>query len=381
MSKNKVRLFICGDFCSTPSSPFMSIASDLRSLIDSCNLKICNFEGPVKSDGRKLNKIPPNIQQHPDVPDFIENMGFNVISLANNHAFDYGDDGFLATQRAFRKAKVIGAGTFDEAYKVEITEVNGISIGILALTYASFGAWDLSTGKFGCAEMDHLRVNHLILETKSKVDYLFIYLHDGIEYIDIPLPEQRERYRDFVDYGADGVFVHHSHVPQGWEVYKGRPIFYSLGNFFFNSKNTPDYKASKRYWYNGLAVVLEIREKNNSLKFEVYNILNDRNRKISIDTSEKMLIHTTEICDLLKESKLYESKVRQETDNLWKAKYMGGMVSSLVAVGLRTNFLGCLKSVVKALLSNNSKLVYSYIRNKNHRSNVIRLLREIQKYR
>lgn len=64
-------------------------------------------------------------------------MGFNVISLANNHAFDYGDDGFLATQRAFRKAKVIGAGTFDEAYKVEITEVNGISIGILALTYAS----------------------------------------------------------------------------------------------------------------------------------------------------------------------------------------------------------------------------------------------------
>ena len=72
-------------------------------------------------------------------------------------------------------------------------------------------------------------------------------LHDGIEYIDIPLPEQRERYRDFVDYGADGVFVHHPHVPQGWEVYKGRPIFYSLGNFFFNSKNTPDYKTSKRY--------------------------------------------------------------------------------------------------------------------------------------
>ena len=123
-------------------------------------------------------------------------MGFNVISLGNNHAFDYGDDGFLATQRAFRKAKVI-AGTFDEAYKVEITEVNGISIGILALTYASFGAWDLSTSKFGCAEMDHLRVNHLILETKSKVDYLFIYLHDGIEYIDIPLPEQRERYQIF----------------------------------------------------------------------------------------------------------------------------------------------------------------------------------------
>lgn len=49
MSKNKVRLFICGDFCSTPSSSFISIASDLRSLIDSCNLKICNFEGPVKS--------------------------------------------------------------------------------------------------------------------------------------------------------------------------------------------------------------------------------------------------------------------------------------------------------------------------------------------
>ncbi|MBR5352415.1 MAG: CapA family protein [Bacteroidales bacterium] len=68
------------------------------------------------------------------------------------------------------------------------------------------------------------------------MDYLFVLPHDGIEYVDAPMPETIARYRDFIDYGADGIFGAHLHCPQGWEEYKGRPIFYSLGNFFFNSK-------------------------------------------------------------------------------------------------------------------------------------------------
>ena len=91
--------------------------------------------------------------------------------------------------------------------------------------------------------MNDLKVNHIILDAKKELDYLFILPHAGVEYTDAPVPELIARYRDFIDYGADGVIASHPHCPQGWETYKGKPIFYSLGNFLFNSKNTYDFVA------------------------------------------------------------------------------------------------------------------------------------------
>jgi Putative enzyme of poly-gamma-glutamate biosynthesis (capsule formation) len=77
----------------------------------------------------------------------------------------------------------------------------------------------------GCAYINDLRVNHDIIEAKKTVDYLFVLPHDGIEYIDAPLPETIAKYRDFIDYGADGVIGTHPHCTSRMGNIQGKPFF------------------------------------------------------------------------------------------------------------------------------------------------------------
>ena len=262
MNKN-IRLFFAGDFCSKPSTSRIIVSDELKELIQSCDLKIVNFEVPLKPS----IELPPQNRerffQHDDVPDFLRGLGFNLFSLANNHAFDWEDKGFKKTKSALGDAS-FGAGTYEEAYLPKIVEINGVRIGFLGMSFAAYkGVFNDITNHqgLGCAYINDLRINHVIIEAKKNVDYLFVLPHDGIEYIDIPMPETIARYRDFIDYGADGVIAAHPHCPQGWEEYKGKPIFYSLGNFLFNSKEGYDYRATNRpHWYEGICVELTIAD-------------------------------------------------------------------------------------------------------------------------
>ena len=376
-SENSANLFFCGDFCSTPSTSFISVSEELKDILKSCDLKVCNFEGPIESSGKSLTKVPPIIQQSPDAPSFLESLGFNVISLANNHALDFGDDGYFSTKRAFTKAMVAGAGTLNEVYTIHIFRIKGLKIGIFFLTYASFGAFDtnpIHDESIGCAYINHLCVNHLILNCRKDLDFLIIYVHNGIEYFDVPFPEQRARYKDLIDYGVDAVIGHHSHTPQGWEVYKGCPIFYSLGNFFFNSKSTPDFKAKRYCWYNGLAVQL-ILDKDKPILFKVYNVLNDRNRKIVLDNSASILSFTNNLCEILKDDEAYAKKIGKITDELWIKKYLPSMFCGFVRLIFHVYLFLFLKSMIKPFILKDSVIIYSLLRNNNHRDIMIRALK------
>ena len=235
-----------------------------------------------------------------------------MFSQANNHAFDWGDEGYKKTKAALGDA-AFGAGTYEEAYKVKVMEVQGVKIGFYALSFAAYrGVFDdvLNHEGLGCAYINDLRVNHDIMEAKKQVDYLFILSHDGIEYIDVPTPEIIARYRDFIDYGADGVIGTHPHCPQGWEEYKGKPIYYSLGNFFFNSKETVEYRADKPHWYEGLCVVMTIAD--GKLSSDVVNTKNVDNIGIEIDYKEDRNKHNEQLCRYLtgnEEYNMYFNKV------------------------------------------------------------------------
>ena len=152
-------------------------------------------------------------------------------------------------------------------------------------------------------------------KTKKELDYLFILPHDGIEYIDIPMPETIARYRDFIDYGADGVIGAHPHCPQGWEEYKGKPIFYSLGNFLFNSKEGYDYRAWNRpHWYEGLCVVMTIN--GGKLSWEVLNTRNVDNIGIVIDHDIVRNNHNETICRYLTDKNEYDTYPKKTCDKL-----------------------------------------------------------------
>ena len=305
------RIFFAGDFCSKPSSLGIDVSDELKSLIQSCDFKVVNFEVPLKPDV----KLPPQSRerffQNDDTPDFLCGLGFNLFSQANNHAFDWGDEGFKKTKAALGDA-AFGAGTYEEAYKPKIVEVNGIKIGFLGLSFAAYtGVFDDVTNLegLGCAYINDLRVNHDIMEAKKQVDYLFILPHDGIEYIDVPTPETIARYRDFIDYGADGVIGTHPHCPQGWEEYKGKPIFYSLGNFLFNSKKGYDFRANKPHWYEGLCVVITIAD--GKLSWIVVNTKNVDNVGIEIDHDKERLVHNEKLCYYLVNKEFYNQCLKK----------------------------------------------------------------------
>lgn len=302
---NSIKILLAGDFCSRPSTAYISVSDELRSLINSCDLGVVNFEVPLKPDGELPKLCYEPFYQNDDAPDFLRDLGFNLFSMANNHMFDCGVRGFQKTKAALGNA-AFGSGTYDEAYRVKTVDVKGVKIGFMALSYAAYyGVFDdvASQDGLGCAYINDLRVNHNIVEAKKEVDYLFILPHDGIEYIDVPLPEIMARYRDFIDYGADAVVGSHPHCPQGWEEYKGKPIFYSLGNFFFNSKDSSKYGCSRPHWYEGLCVVMELLGK--TVTYRIVNTRNIDNESLVIDHGRECEEHNQRICAYLKEKESY----------------------------------------------------------------------------
>ncbi|MBQ7550485.1 MAG: CapA family protein [Bacteroidales bacterium] len=314
---SNIRLFFAGDFCSKPSTSKISVSDELKSLIGSCDVKVVNFEVPLKPDITLPKQKQERFFQHDDVPDFLRGLGFNLFSQANNHAFDWGDEGFKKTKIALGDAS-FGAGTYEDAYRVKVIEVQGVKIGFLGLSFAAYtGVFDDVTHHegLGCAYINDLKVNHVIIEAKKDVDYLFVLPHDGIEYIDIPMPETIARYRDFIDFGADGVIGTHPHCPQGWEEYKDKPIFYSLGNFLFNSKEGYDYRATNRsHWYEGLCVVLTIAD--GKLTWEVVNTRNVDNIGIEIDHEESRIKHNETICQYLTNKDNYITYLKKICNDL-----------------------------------------------------------------
>lgn len=294
-----IHIFFAGDFCSTPSTTLISVSDELKKIISSCDVKVVNFEAPLKPE---IDLAPTDFErffQNDDAPAFLKNLGFNLFSIANNHVFDWGEKGFFKVKSAFGN-EAFGAGSYDEAYRVKCVEINGIRIGFLALTFATkAGVFHdvMNHDGLGCAYIHDLKVNHIILEAKKDLDYLFVLPHDGIEFIDAPLPEIVAKYRDFVDFGADAVIGTHPHCPQGWEEYHGKPIFYSLGNFFFNSK-APSYRAWNRpHWYDGLCVVMEISEI--GLKYSIINTRNVDNLGLVVDHDSFREEHNCMICSYL----------------------------------------------------------------------------------
>lgn len=376
-----VRLFFAGDFCSKPTTEYISVSEDLLKLMQSCDYKVVNFEVPLKPDnpsGLPCIGSSERFFQNDDAPGFLRRLGFNLFSMANNHAFDWGDAGFEKTKASLGD-DYFGSGTYDEAYKVKIVEVRGVKIGFLALTYSSyFGSFNdvLNREGLACACIDDLKVNHVIIEAKKNVDFLFILPHDGIEYVDIPLPETIARYRDFVDYGADGVIASHPHCPQGWEVYKGKPVFYSMGNFFFNSKDDTLYRAWNRpHWYEGICVVLEICD--GKVNFSVVNTKNTDNVSLSIDVNPEREKYNKVLCCYLSDDDLYNKRLQLILE---KGKSEMAVVENAVHKQKLGTFLKiCMKKLVKMYKRSDKENTMSLVSLMKNETRKNLLLRSIQK--
>lgn len=204
----------------------------------------------------------------------LKNAGFGLVSLANNHSFDYGMNGFRDTVAALEDSQLdfVGGGlTSEQAYAAKSYDINGKKVKIMAFSRVlpdfSWVAGESKPGLANGYELELMKRN--IRKEKQDADYVFVYLHWGVEKNRRPEPFQRDWARQMIDSGADGIIGSHPHVLQGFEYYNGKPIAYSIGNFLF-----PDYvKGDKAQ--TGL-LHLDIQDGDIALSFSPYRIVRDQ---------------------------------------------------------------------------------------------------------
>jgi poly-gamma-glutamate synthesis protein (capsule biosynthesis protein) len=173
----------------------------------------------------------------PIAADAIADAGFDVVSTANNHAWDFGERAMRETLSTLSRVGVLSAGTgetIDEAYRPAIVERNGWRVGVVAVTGVFNSPFETSPARDHVAWADPTLVALQIKQLRATgVDVVAVSYHGGNEYQAEATEETRAFARACVDAGADLFIGHHPHVVQGMEWYAGKPIFYSLGNFIF----------------------------------------------------------------------------------------------------------------------------------------------------
>ena len=191
--------------------------------------------------------------------------GFDLVSLANNHALDFGPQALMQGIGLLRAEgiAVVGAGANQtEAYRAHIVDINGIRFGFLGYVnvpvegnapFFDTALWTAGAQAPGLAwaEPDVVAAN--VRQLRGEVDQVVVILHSGYEYVPSPSPEQAASARAAIDAGATLVIGHHAHILQGVEFRGDGAIVYGLGNFAFNITGTPE-TAILNAWFdeNGL---------------------------------------------------------------------------------------------------------------------------------
>jgi poly-gamma-glutamate capsule biosynthesis protein CapA/YwtB (metallophosphatase superfamily) len=207
-------------------------------LLSRSTIGLVNLEGPLASRAQRKDRNF-SYRVNPETAHILARGGINVATLANNHLLDCGREGVRETLDALKAAGIhaIGAGVNQAAaHKPCIIEAGGLSIGLLGYYWNRRTA---ATARHPGSARDTLEELEADLrDLRPKVDRVVVTHHWGIPYTREPLAADRDKARFAIDCGADAVIGHHPHVVQPFEVYRGRPIFYSIGNFAFGSGNS-----------------------------------------------------------------------------------------------------------------------------------------------
>lgn len=207
-------------------------------ITQTADVAIGNLEMPIATGGEPIPEKAYTFRGHPSLAKGLANAGFDVLSVANNHMGDYGDDALLETLEILSTNQIgyCGAGIdLDSAREPAAMKVKDKQIAVLAYAntfpfefFAGEGDPGTTRGKPGFFVPD-------IKAAKQWADLVIVSFHWGGELVTEPRDYQEAFGRRAIDLGADLVFGHHPHVLQGVEVYKGKLIAYSLGNFVFGS--------------------------------------------------------------------------------------------------------------------------------------------------
>ncbi|RKQ34298.1 CapA family protein [Oceanobacillus halophilus] len=340
-------LFVCGDIVNYENANGMICSDLLADKIRKVDFSIGNLEAPIEGVGEPIRKIGPHHFQRKSTIDGLKKQGFDLLCLANNHMMDYGEQGLLATIEEAERAeiKTVGAGkTLEEAYQPLVTTIRDLKIGFINACEAQFGVLDYhsKSNQPGYAWINHDRIDEMILELKNVCDFVIVLAHAGLEHYSIPQKEWRHRYKHFCHLGADIVVGSHPHVPQGYEYYRDSLIFYSLGNFYFDSANFKE-KEDRSY-----SVILDLN-KDRPIKFEpVFHQKQDGKVQLSSPEKQINLEHLNASLD-----QEYEDLLEQMSLDIFHNRIKGKLSDSLLPFPLERSWKSTIKNFIRKRLGRN----------------------------
>ena len=218
------------------------LSPDLISLIDEADIFMANLEFPFSSRGTPEEDKSFTFRVAPDRAGLLNEIGVDIVSLANNHTLDFGTEALMDTISTLDGIGVAhtGAGADSaSANEAVIKEIGGKRFAFLGasrvLPYADWTAGKSSPGINSIYDPYKSRIFDRLSELSGTTDYQIVYVHWGTEEKDTPDDYMRNLAKELVSAGADLVIGSHPHVLQGIEYIDGVPIVYSLGNFLFGS--------------------------------------------------------------------------------------------------------------------------------------------------
>lgn len=205
---------------------------NVSSVLQSNDFNLANLESPI------INKCPESLTGSftfcGDIK-FLPYLKENkfIFNLANNHIFNYGIDGFTQTKNYLNQNQISYFYSHNSDTEFIKKEINSITFGFLG--------YDFITNP----KLDPNQIINTIKKYDSQVDWLIISLHWGNEYLPNPETWRVDLAHQLIDAGADIIHGHHPHVLQPIEIYKNKPIFYSLGNFIFDQSWSKETSSSE----------------------------------------------------------------------------------------------------------------------------------------
>lgn len=249
-----ILLSFAGDICFDDSCAVMqdyigqgeklenNIAPELIKMMQDADVCFVNNEFAYSDRGKPLENKMYTFRASPTRATMLQEMGVDIAGLANNHVYDFGAEAMEDTFRTLSQIGIdyVGAGrNLEEAMTPVYKEIDGKKIAYVAASRAEKfkmtpQATEDAAGILRCYDTELFLQE--IREAREQADYVIAIVHWGTEYSTELEEVQTATGREYIDAGADIVIGGHTHCLQGMEYYKGKPILYSLGNFWFNNK-------------------------------------------------------------------------------------------------------------------------------------------------
>ena len=270
------------------------ISAEILDFLHGADHVVINVEGPIAEVNQSTSETgAPSLlhTMNPDATKVFDNMHADIWNICNNHIMDAGEFGIQSTLQYAKKhnALTIGAGmNINDARKhIVINEAGGIGLFGVGYQRACRVADENKAGCYSWSDLDEIQKT--INEIKSNCRWCVVVAHAGEEFTPLPSPYTRERYLKYLEMGADIVVAHHPHVPMNFEEVGDKVIFYSLGNFIFDT----DYQRSQPNTEIGLLVKINFTENDFTFEPMGLEILRGEERVVKADIPQIF----TDVCE------------------------------------------------------------------------------------